>query len=102
MSTTVGISSPPDVVPSVKSAGPTPRIPSTPVKPVAVEAAPIPWFLTVNEPRITLSMYSSPEKDPDPYETETVSPVSFPVFWYRLFDWAPTHVLEDPVSTIKL
>jgi hypothetical protein len=48
-------------VPSVKSRGPMPRIPSTPVKPVEVSATPIDWLVMVSPvPRVTVSRYSVP------------------------------------------
>jgi len=73
-------------VPEVKPSGPNPSqrvrifliqmfvsklflpiIPSTPLNPVAVLASPIDCDLMVNpEPKLTSSVYSSPEKDPLP------------------------------------
>jgi hypothetical protein len=51
-------------VPSVKSRGPMPRIPSTPVKPVEVEATPIDcWVMVSPLPRVTVSVYSVPVKN---------------------------------------
>lgn len=72
LSTTVGIFEDcEERVPSVRSTGPIPRIPSTPLNPVALEATPIDWPLIVRpDPRVTVSVYSSPEKEPDPYETD--------------------------------
>lgn len=43
-------------------------------------------------------MYSVPEKDPDPYETEIDSPVEVPPLSFVL---APTQVFEEPVSTMR-
>jgi hypothetical protein len=48
-------------VPSVKSTGPMPRIPSTPEKPDTVEATPIDCLVMVRPvPRVTVSVYSVP------------------------------------------
>jgi hypothetical protein len=55
-----------ETVPSVRSTGPKPMMPSTPLKPEAEEAAPIDWDETVRPPKLTLSVYSVPEKSPLP------------------------------------
>lgn len=48
---------------------------------------------------MTWSVYSSPEKEPEPYETLMVSPVSLPVEVFLYFvEPVPTKVLEEPVS----
>jgi hypothetical protein len=71
LSVTVGTVWPFDNVFSVKSTGPMPRIPSTPWKPCDFEATPIDCLvITRSGDRVTVSMYSSPEKDPEPYETD--------------------------------
>jgi hypothetical protein len=50
-------------VPSVKSSGPIPRIPSTPLKPVDLEATPIDcWVMVSPLPRVTVSVYSVPRE----------------------------------------
>jgi len=47
---------------SVKSKGPMQRTPSTPVKPVEVEATPIGcWMMVSPSPRLTVSVYSVPK-----------------------------------------
>jgi hypothetical protein len=66
LSMNVGISSSPDTVPSVRSTGPKPMMPSTPVKPEAVRATPIDCLLTVAPPKETVSVYSVPETSPEP------------------------------------
>lgn len=44
-----------------------PRIPSTPLKPEAEEATPIDCLVMVKPlPRETVSVYSVPEKEPEP------------------------------------
>ena len=44
-----------------------PRMPSTPEKPVAEEATPIDCsVMTKLSPSVTVSVYSSPEKEPEP------------------------------------
>ena len=44
LSVTVGTGAFPETVPSVRSTGPMPRMPSTPWKPCADEATPMLWF----------------------------------------------------------
>ena len=126
-------------VPSVKSTGPIlcdcklslqkvetysayPKIPSTPEKPEDLEATPTPWFGMTNEPIVTVSVYSVPENEPEPYVTDYDMVVlvtqaesfaaSSAVHTTLLLDLtlvevvlyavpAPTQVLELPVSTIK-
>lgn len=83
-----------ETVPEVRSTGPKPMIPSTPLKPVAEEAAPIDCFVTVRPPKLTVSVYSVPENDPLPYETETVPPVEIPVVDFSHLAWAPHQVFE--------
>lgn len=56
----------PETVSSVRSTGPNPIIPSTPVKPVDLVAAPIDCEVTVRPPKLTLSVYSVPENEPLP------------------------------------
>jgi hypothetical protein len=59
-----------ETVVDVRSTGPMPMIPSTSLKPVAVLATPIDWFwITRPGPSVTVSVYSVPEKLPDPYDT---------------------------------
>ena len=60
-----------DNVPTVRSTGPTPKIPSTSLKPEDVVATPIDCFeiLRLDE-KVTVSVYSLPEKLPDPYDTD--------------------------------
>ena len=53
-------------VPAVRPTGPKPMIPSTPEKPVAEDAAPIDWDLTLSPPNETVSVYSVPENEPLP------------------------------------
>ena len=53
------------------------------------------WIVGSNLP---VSVYSVPEKDPEPYDTEMDFPVEVPPLSLVL---APTQVLEEPVSTIK-
>jgi hypothetical protein len=55
-----------ETVLAVRSTGPKPMIPSTPVKSDAVVAAPIDWDLTVRPPKETVSVYSVPENEPLP------------------------------------
>lgn len=55
-----------ETVPCVRSTGPKPTIPSTVVKPEDVEAAPIDCDVTVRPLKLTLSVYSVPEKEPLP------------------------------------
>lgn len=55
-----------DTVPWVRPTGPKPKIPSTPEKPVEVDAEPIDWEETVRPPKLTVSVYSVPEKEPLP------------------------------------
>lgn len=62
--------------------GPNPTIPSTPLKPVALDAPSMDCEVTSAEPMVTVSVYSVPENEPDPYETETDLPVDFPVIPY--------------------
>ena len=56
------------------------------------------FLMTRLEDRVTVSVYSVPENEPDPYVTETDLPVltDVLVFVYALF--APTHVFDEPVS----
>jgi hypothetical protein len=69
-----------DKVPTVRSTGPMPRIPSTPVKPDEVDATPMDCLeMTRPEAIVTVSVYSVPEKEPDPYDTETELEVFVPV-----------------------
>lgn len=53
-------------VPWVRATGPKPTIPSTVAKPVSFVAAPTLWDVTVRPPKLTLSTYSVPEKEPLP------------------------------------
>lgn len=90
LSRTVGTVPPPKSVPFVKSVGPSlwkstmseylvgsaaghlrtyPRIPSKPLKPSASKAAPMLWLGTVSCPTATVSVYSSPKNNPEPYAT---------------------------------
>lgn len=41
-------------------------MPSTPENPVADEASPMDWEVIENDPKATVSVYSSPEKEPLP------------------------------------
>ena len=66
-----------EIVSSVKSVGPMPMIPSTPSKSSDVEATPMDCFvMTSEEESVTVSRNSVPEKEPLPYVTETLLPVS--------------------------
>jgi hypothetical protein len=60
-----------DSVPRVRSTGPIPKMPSTVVKPEDSVATPIDCFeiLRLDE-KVTVSVYSLPEKLPDPYVTD--------------------------------
>jgi len=90
-------------VPKVRSTGPIPRIPSTPWNPVLVVATPMLCFeITKPGARVTWSMNSLPEKEPEPYVTLTASPVAVVVDVDVKGVVAPTQVLEEPVSTIRL
>jgi hypothetical protein len=80
LSVTVGTVSVLETVLWVRSVGPTPRIPSTPLKPCALEATPMLWpVMTRSGESVTVSRYSSPLTEPEPYETEKVLPVSWEV-----------------------
>ena len=106
-------------VSSVRSVGPTPRIPSTPWKPSDDEATPMDCFVIVRPlPIDTVSVNSVPENSPDPYETScrkriirtlplpkgqhqirtTLSLVWTEVLVLTYFLPAPTQVFELPVS----
>lgn len=76
-------------------------MPSTPEKPELFSATPIDCLETVRPPSETVSMYSVPEKEPEPYETSTESPVEVAEPLVNFLS-APTQVLEDPVSTISV
>ena len=68
LSVTVGTELSPETVLLVRSTGPIPRMPSTSEKPVAVEATPIDWLvMTRSGPRVTVSAYSVPLNEPEPY-----------------------------------
>jgi len=54
-------------VSSVRSTGPIPMIPSTPLKPVDFEATPMDCLgITSPDAMVTVSVNSVPEKEPDP------------------------------------
>lgn len=55
-----------ETVSSVRSTGPKPIIPSTPEKPEDELAAPTDCDVTVKPPKLTVSLYSVPEKEPEP------------------------------------
>jgi hypothetical protein len=60
-----------DRVPTVRSAGPMPKIPSTLSKPEDFVATPIDCFEILRlDDNVTVSMYSLPEKLPEPYVTD--------------------------------
>lgn len=62
-----------DNVPKVRSTGPIPRIPSVPSNPEDVDATPIDcWGITSPGAIVTVSVNSVPEKEPDPYDTDTL------------------------------
>jgi hypothetical protein len=51
-------------------------MPSSPLKPLDLEATPILCFaMTRLDDSVTVSVYSVPENEPEPYETETLFPV---------------------------
>jgi len=90
-----------DNVPIVRSTGPIPKIPSTSSKPEDFVATPMDCCEILRlDDKVTVSMYSLPEKLPEPYVTDTVSPVFCEDFvgLYFKFGFAPIHVLELPVS----
>ena len=67
-------------------------------------AAPILWSVMVRlPPRTTVSVHSSPEKEPEPYVTVTLLPESTASGpgSYLLLDCAPHQVFEDPVSILE-
>lgn len=89
-------------VPTVRSTGPMPKIPSTPEKPLEVLATPIDWLgITKPEAMVTWSRYSVPENDPEPYVTETELEVLTLVLVLTYAFPAPTQVFELPVSTMS-
>ena len=50
-----------------------PRIPSTPWKPEDWLATEMPWLVMVRSPSVRVSVYCSPEKEPEPYDTDYVA-----------------------------
>jgi hypothetical protein len=96
----VGIVSSPVTVSWVRSTGPKPTMPSTPVKPCAVFATPIDCLDTVRPPKVTESVYSVPETSPEPYETWKASPVETPVVPFLNLVVAPTQRLDEPTEAL--
>ena len=66
LSVTVGMLLLPLTVPWVRSTVPIPRIPSTPEKPDERDATPMDWLGMTRLPRVTWSVHSVPEKEPEP------------------------------------